>query len=121
MFNWRLVFIVCILKQSKTKNLKSKERNTRTILFKTHTHIHSHRKICCKHKTNAGLFVIYKMPNTIFICCHQNMNSKSKVQKQQNNEKILKKGEEDEEASICHDTVYLSIIKHIFRYDVWKK
>lgn len=59
------------------------------------------------------------MPNTIFICCHQNMNSKSKVQKLQNNEKKLKKDEEDEgEASICHDTVNLSIIKHIFRYDV---
>lgn len=41
-------------KQNQKPN-KSKER-TRKILF---THTHTHTKICCKHKTNAGLFVIY--------------------------------------------------------------
>lgn len=58
------------------------------------------------------------MPNTIFICCHQNMNSKSKVQKR----KETKKYDDDEEgekkekkASICHDTVNLSI-KHTHFY-----
>lgn len=65
------------------------------------------------------------MPNTIFICCHQNMNSKSKVQKRKETKKDDVDDDDDEEedeekkASICHDTVNLSIKHtHIFTYDV---
>lgn len=38
-------------KPNKSKKKKKKNKNNS---------FHTHMKICCKHKTNAGLFVIYK-------------------------------------------------------------
>lgn len=108
----------------KPNKSKKKEKQEQFV-----SHTHTWKYAASTKQMQVYLLYTRKMPNTIFICCHQKIWIQSLKYK---NEKKLKKDdvdddddeEEDEEkkASICHDTVNLSIKHtHIFTYDVWER
>lgn len=109
-------------KQNQKPNKSKKKRKTRTILF-THTH---ENMLQAQNKCRSICYIQEKCP-ILFLFVVTKIWIQSLKYK---NEKKLKKDDVDDDddeeemkkASICHDTVNLSIKHtHIFTYDVWER